>query len=58
MKDALSNPLVRAGLRIADWSERWFPDAFVFALVAVFVAFGGGLAAGESPLRLVEVFGG
>ncbi len=58
MKDALSNPLVRAGLRIADWSERWFPDAFVFALVAVFVAFAGGLAAGESPLRLVEVFGG
>jgi len=53
-----ANPLVRAGLRLADASERWFPDAFVFALVAVVLTFAGGLLAGEAPLRLVEVFGG
>ena len=52
------NPLVKAGLALADFSERWFPDAFVFALLAVLITFGAGLAAGETPIRLVEVFGG
>lgn len=51
------NPLVRAGLALADFSERWFPDAFVFALLAVVVTFVGGLLAGEAPMKLVEVFG-
>lgn len=53
-----SNPLVRAGLRLADLSERWFPDAFVFALLAVVVTFLAALGVGEKPARLLEVFGG
>lgn len=57
-RGALGSPLVRAGLRLADLTERWFPDAFVFALLAVLVTFGAALAAGESPIRLAEVFGG
>ena len=44
--------LVRCGLALAAWSERWFPDPFVFALLAVAVVFLIGVAAGESPLNL------
>jgi len=50
-------PLVRAGLALSDFTERWFPDAFVIALLAVLVTFVAGLAAGEAPRKLVEVFG-
>jgi short-chain fatty acids transporter len=49
--------LARAGMRIADGCERWFPDAFVFALAAVLIVFAGGLAIGESPTKLVGEFG-
>lgn len=44
-------------MRIADACERYFPDAFVFALAAVVVVFAGGLAIGESPVKLVTEFG-
>lgn len=44
--------LARLGLAIADWSERWFPDAFVFALLGIIVTFTGGLLLGESPQKL------
>lgn len=44
--------LVRTGLALAAWSERWFPDPFVFALLGVIVVFAGGLLIGESPARL------
>ena len=50
--------LARAGMRIADLCERWFPDAFVFALVAVVVVFLGGLAIGVPAPKLVAEFGG
>lgn len=44
-------------MRIADACERWFPDAFVFALAAVVVVFAAGLAIGEKPAKLVAEFG-
>ena len=44
--------LVRIGLALANWSERWFPDPMVFALIGVVVVFGIGVAAGESPVQL------
>ncbi len=50
-------PLARLGSRIADLSERYFPDAFVFALAAVLVVFAFGLALGERPAALVTAFG-
>jgi short-chain fatty acids transporter len=50
-------PLARLGSRIADLSERYFPDAFVFALAAVLVVFAFGLGLGESPAHLVTAFG-
>ncbi|HET6277233.1 MAG TPA: TIGR00366 family protein, partial [Candidatus Polarisedimenticolia bacterium] len=49
--------LARAGMSIADGCERYFPDAFVFALGAVVVVFAAGLAIGESPGRLIAAFG-
>jgi short-chain fatty acids transporter len=44
--------LARLGLVFANWSERWFPDPFVFALLAVVVVFAGGVLAGEHPQKL------
>jgi short-chain fatty acids transporter len=49
--------LERAGAALADVCERYFPDAFVFALAAVLLVFAGGLALGEPPARLVLEFG-
>src|SRR2546423_293963 len=49
--------LARAGSRIADFCERWFPDAFVFALAAVIVVFIGGMSIGVTPLKLTTEFG-
>src|ERR1700681_4259802 len=47
----------RMGLVLADWSERWFPDAFVFALLALVIVFVGGLLVGSSVRDLVDYFG-
>lgn len=46
------NPLVRAGLWLAEAAERWFPDAFVFALLGVLLTFLGGLALGVPAMDL------
>jgi len=35
--------LVRFGLALANWSERWFPDPLVFALLGIVVVFFVGL---------------
>jgi len=51
-------PFARLGARLADLCERWFPDAFVFALGAVVVVFALGLAVGERPAALAAAFGG
>lgn len=44
-------------MRSADFCERWFPDAFVFALAAIVVVFIGGLAIGVAPAKLTMEFG-
>src|SRR2546421_571100 len=49
---------IRLGLAISDWTERWFPDAFVFALVGIVVVFGAGLLLGRSPAQMTRYFGG
>lgn len=49
--------LARLGATLTDLCERYFPDAFVFALAGVALVFLGGLAVGESPGRLVAEFG-
>jgi len=52
-----SNLLARIGMRSADFCERWFPDAFVFALAAIVIVFIGGLAIGVAPAKLTTEFG-
>jgi short-chain fatty acids transporter len=42
---------------MADWAERWFPDAFVFALGAIVIVFLGALLAGETPSNVTRYFG-
>jgi len=44
--------LERFGLALAEWSEKWFPDAWVFALIGIIVVFVFGLLLGESPYKL------
>src|SRR5579862_3183190 len=45
-------PLVRFGLGLANWSERWFPDPLIFALLGVVVVFMVGLLLRQSPAKL------
>jgi short-chain fatty acids transporter len=45
------------GVGLADWSQRWFPDAFVFALLALIIIFGAGMLAGSGVGDLVDYFG-
>src|SRR5580658_9134669 len=42
----------RIGVALSDWSERWFPEPLVFALLGIVVVFLIGLAAGEKPAAL------
>ena len=44
--------LVRTGLALANWSERWFPDPLVFAFLGIVVVFLTGLVLRESPSKL------
>ena len=44
--------LVRFGLGLANWSERWFPDPLIFALIGIVVVFAAGLLLRESPAKL------
>lgn len=47
----------RLGASLSDWSERWFPDAFVFALLAAIIVFVAGLILGSTLQQLVTWFG-
>src|SRR5688572_33270590 len=49
--------LARIGLRLSDWFERWFPDAFALALVAVAIVFAAAVAAGSSVIQTAQWFG-
>ncbi len=47
----------RLGASLSDWSERWFPDAFVFALLAAIIVAVAALCLGAHPGDLVKWFG-
>ncbi len=49
--------LAASGLRLSDWFERWFPDAFALALVAVIIVYAACLAIGSPPIQTAEWFG-
>ncbi len=44
--------LARFGLSLASWSERWFPDPLVFALLGILFVFIFGLLLKQSPAKL------
>jgi short-chain fatty acids transporter len=45
------------GVALADWSQRWFPDAFVFALLALIIVFVAGILSGSRFWEVVDYFG-
>ena len=49
--------MARAALRSAAWSERWFPDAWVFAALGVTIVAVAALAFGASPVATMNAFG-
>ena len=49
--------IARIGMGLADWSQKWFPDAFVFALAGLIVVFVAGLVAGAGARNLIQYFG-
>src|SRR6516162_1806446 len=51
-RTASEGALVRTGLALANWSERWFPDPLVFAFIGIVVVFVAGLLLHESPSKL------
>ena len=51
-------PVARAALALTDWTERWLPDAFIFALLATLIVIVAALAAtASSPLQVVDAWG-
>ena len=56
-----SAAIERLATRATAWTERWMPDAFVFALAATLVivlaAFACDPAARQAPLRVVDAWG-
>jgi short-chain fatty acids transporter len=49
--------LERTALRCCDWSERWVPDAYVFAALAVVIVASAAILLGATPLQAARAFG-
>ena len=49
--------LTRVALRICAWSERWFPDAYVFAALGVVMVAVLAMVLGASPMATASAFG-
>src|ERR1041385_4905884 len=49
--------LAALGLRMSEWFERWFPDAFALALLAVAIVFIATLFTGSNVLQSAQWFG-
>ena len=42
---------------VTNWAERWFPDSYIFAVLAIVVVALGAFAAGVSPTSVATAFG-
>lgn len=49
--------MARFSQRMVSFAERWFPDAYVFVLLAVVLVAGASLAHGSSALAISQAFG-
>lgn len=52
-----SGKLERLGISLANWSEKWFPDAYIFAAVAVVIVAIIALLMGRTPVEVGVDFG-
>lgn len=51
------SPLQRTALSFTRWAEHWFPDAFVFALIALALVVLAAFGNGAGPLAISKAFG-
>ena len=49
--------LARIALGFTGWAERWFPDAYIFAALAVVLVSVAALVNGAPPLAVAKSFG-
>lgn len=42
---------------VTQWAERWFPDSYIFAVLAVALVTGGALMLGATPAAIATSFG-
>jgi short-chain fatty acids transporter len=50
--------VARAALRLTAWTERWIPDAFIFALLATILVFIAAVVwTPSSPLQVIDAWG-
>ena len=47
----------RFALRISDWSEKWFPDSYIFALLGVIIVSVAALGIGAPIHDVAASFG-
>jgi len=53
-----TGPVARVALALTAWTERWVPDAFVFALIATLIVVGAGVAATPATFgQVVDAWG-
>ena len=51
------NTLERFAGRVTEWAERWFPDSYIFAVLAIVVVSIAACVAGVSPQNIATTFG-
>src|ERR687897_2109788 len=50
--------VARAAIRLTAWTERWIPDAFIFALLATIIVFAAALTwTPSSFMQVVDAWG-
>lgn len=49
--------MVRVAVAFTSWAERWFPDAYIFAAIAVLIVSIAAISNGASPLAVSVAFG-
>jgi short-chain fatty acids transporter len=53
-----AGPVARAALALTDWTERWVPDAFIFALIATAVVIAAAVAVTPATLtQTIDAWG-
>lgn len=55
--DNSQNILQKSALKVSDWSEKWFPDSYIFALLGVIIVAIAALAIGAPAKDVAVSFG-